>query len=354
MPRPAGRAAGALLLCVAVVAGCAGTDDEPPIDTTRPTDVIAAGTAAAPDAPAADAAPADEPVRIGLVAPSAVDDAAWTEAMVVSLGRLGEQRAIEVDVSADPDDGAGAAIREYAQAGYDLVIAHGTQFGADVEAIAGDFPEVSFAIGTATDFFDRPNVFAYSVEAAEGGYVNGVIAAQLTQTGVIGVVGPVPAGDAEAYVDGFVNGVAATDPAARVRVEYIDSFDDVRLASEAAGAQVAGGADVLSGTAQLVTGAIDVARAEGIPWLGTQADQTDLADVVVAAQVYRWEPLLERMLDRIASGVLGGEALVTSFADGGIEPAYNEAYSLDPSIRASADAAVAAIVAGSIDVAAPG
>ena len=52
------------------------------------------------------------------------------------------------------------------------------------------------------------NVFAYEANAQEGGYVNGVIAALLNQSGVIGVVGPVEAGDAKLYIDGFVGGVA--------------------------------------------------------------------------------------------------------------------------------------------------
>ena len=46
---------------------------------------------------------------------------------------------------------AAAAIRDYADNGYNLVIAHGTQYGTSLFEIAPDFPETSFAWGTATD-----------------------------------------------------------------------------------------------------------------------------------------------------------------------------------------------------------
>ncbi len=78
------------------------------------------------------------------------------------------------------------------------------------------------------------NVFAYEANAQEGGYVNGVIAALLSQSDVLGVVGPVEAGDAKLYIDGFVNGAKATKPDIGVNVSYTGSFGDTALAAEAA------------------------------------------------------------------------------------------------------------------------
>ena len=57
-------------------------------------------------------------------------------------------------------------------------------------------------------------------------------------------------------MEGFKLGVAATDPAVQVNVNYIGSFSDVALAAEAATTHIAAGADVLTGTAQMVVGAI--------------------------------------------------------------------------------------------------
>src|SRR5260370_1391410 len=106
-----------------------------------------------------------------------------------------------------------AAMRDYASQGYDLVIAHGTQYGDVMFEVAKDFPDVSFAWGTATDAGTSAglkNVFAYEARAEEGGYVNGVMAALLSKSGTLGVVGPIPAGDAKLYIDGFVEGATAS------------------------------------------------------------------------------------------------------------------------------------------------
>ena len=107
-------------------------------------------------------------------------------------------------------DDAAAAIRDYASQGFDLVIAHGSQYGSSLQEIAPDFPDTSFAWGTTVDTFGIDNIFAYEAASHEGGYVNGVMAAALTESGVIGVVGPVPAGDALLYIrHGYADAIIA-------------------------------------------------------------------------------------------------------------------------------------------------
>ena len=289
--------------------------------------------------------------RVAVVAPSASNDLAFTQSMVDAVNVVGESRDLEIDIT----DGtfvvedAASAIRGYAEDDYDLVIAHGSQYGAPLQEIAPDFPEVSFAWGTAADTFDIPNVYAYTVRSDEGGYVLGTIAAQLSESGVIGVVGPIEVGDAKLYVDGFVNGVAAQDDSITVNVNYIESFSDVALAAEAAEAHLSNDADALTGTAQMVVGATGVAREAGIPWFGTQSNQTALGeDIVVASQVYHWEVILDDIITNIEGGTLGGEVFIATFENGGLEIEYNDAYGLDPSIVEAADATVAGIVDGSI------
>ena len=347
--------ASAVTALALVAASCGGSDDAadapaddaPAVEAPAETDAVAVEPA---DEPAAETA---EPLKIGLVAPSAINDVAWTQAMFDSLSRVAEGRDVEIAVT----DGtfvvedAAAAIRGYAEDGFDLVIAHGTQYGGPLQEIATDFPDVSFMLGTSSDFFGIDNIFAYSVDAGEAGYVNGVVAAQLTESNNIGVVGPVPAGDAKLYIDGFVVGVAAQNPDVEVNVNYIDSFSDVLLASEAAKALVGAGADVLTGSAQMVVGATGVAVEEGVPWLGSQSNQTALGEeVVVGSFVYHWEQLLNDVLDKIQAGTFGGEALSISVADGGLELEFNDAFPLDAAIKASAEATVAGIGDGTIEV----
>jgi basic membrane protein A len=288
--------------------------------------------------------------------PSATNDLAFSQSMFDALnviqGEMGEENfEFVVSDGVFVVEDAAAAIRDWAGQDFDLIIAHGSQYGTVLEEIAPDFPDVSFAWGTAGDTFGLDNVFAYEAHSEEGGYVNGVIAAMLSESGVIGVVGPIEVGDAKLYVDGFAEGVMATNPDATVNVNYTGSFSDVALATEAATTHVGAGADALTGTAQMVVGAIGVAQENGIPWFGTQANQTSLApEIVVANQVYKWDVVLRDIIENINAGTLGGEAYAIDLANGGLVMEYNDAYELPAEIREAADAAVQGIIDGSVTV----
>ncbi|GAB4425434.1 MAG: BMP family protein [Anaerolineales bacterium] len=300
----------------------------------------------------------DEPFKVAIIMPSSITDLAFSQSMFDALlavqEEMGGEEAMQIVYSEGMFvvDDAAAAIRDYASEGYDLVIAHGSQYGSSLQEIAPDFPETSFAWGTTLNTFAEEgitNVFAYEANSQEGGYVNGVIAASLTESGVIGVVGPIEAGDAALYVKGFQAGVAATNPNVTVNVNWIGSFSDVALAAEAANTHIAAGADVLTGTAQMVVGAIGVAEENGALWFGTQASQTSLApDIVVANQVYDWTVVLDEIIANINNGVYGGEAYTITLKNGGLVMDYNNSYDLPDDVKAAADAAVQGIIDGSI------
>ena len=294
-----------------------------------------------------------EPLKVAIVSPSAINDFAFTQsiydAMIALQEDMGGEDALEFVYTENMFvvDDAASAIRDYAAQGYDLIIAHGSQYGSSLQEIAPDFPDTSFAWGTTVDTFGLPNVFAYEAASDQGGYVNGVMAAMLTESKVIGVVGPIETGDAKLYVDGFVEGVKATDPEIDVRVTYIGSFSDVALASEAAATHIAAGADVLTGTAQMVVGAIGQAQEAGALWFATQADQASFApETVVASQVYHWEVILKEIIDLREEGILGGTSFVADLANGGQVMSFNPDFDLPEDVRAAADQAIEDIISG--------
>ena len=125
------------------------------------------------------------------------------------------------------------------------------QYGSSVEEIAKDFPKTTFAWGTDVNTFGQPNIYAYTAAAQEGGFVNGVLAAKLTQSKQIGVTGPVEVGDAKTYIDGFVQGVASVDPAIKVNKTWTGSFSDVALMTEAAKTHISAGADIRHGSEEV-------------------------------------------------------------------------------------------------------
>ncbi len=298
--------------------------------------------------------------RVAVVMPSAINDLAFSQSMYDALVRIQQEMGgpdkFEFVYSENMFvvDDAAAAIRDYATQGYDLVIAHGSQYGSSLQEIAPDFPKTSFAWGTTADTFGQPNIFAYEAASQEGGYVNGVLAATLSTSDVIGVVGPIETGDAKLYVDGFKAGVLATKPNATVNVNYIGSFSDTALAAEAANTHIAAGADVMTGTAQMVVGAIGKAQESNVLWFGTQSNQTSLAPkIVVASQVYHWEVALREIISLIKAGTLGGKSFKANLANGGEVIEFNPDYKLSADAKALADKTIQGIKDGSITITLP-
>jgi basic membrane protein A len=355
---------GMILVIAALLVGCAPAATPAPAEPAAPAAPVApAEPTAAPAAvePTAAPAPVEEvkPFKVAIVMPSTVSDYAFSQSMFEGLKamqeKMGGPEKFEIAYSESlfkvPD--AAAAIRDYASQGFDLVIAHGSQYGTSLAQIAPEFPETAFAWGAAQDTFQKDgisNVFAYQAESQEGGYVFGVLAAQISKTGKLGVNGPVEAGDAKLYVDGFKAGAANAGKPAEVNVTYTGSFSDVSLMAAAAETHMANGADVLTGSSQSVVGAVGVAKDKGGMWLGSQWDQTGLApETVVASQVYDWTVVLDDMIKSIQAGVMGGKSYTLTFKNGGLVIAYNDKIEIPAEAKAAVDAAIQGIKDGKID-----
>ena len=314
----------AMILALSLlVAGCGGAEKKP-------------------EAPKKAEAPKTQKLKIALVLPSTVDDMAWAQSMYEALKKMQSQSkdGIELAVSermGKPVD-AGAAIRQYATQGFDIIIAHGAQYQSVVKEIAPEFPKITFAYGTG--FQSGPNIFAYDPQAQEGAYVMGILAAKMSKSKIVGIVGPVEAGDAIKYNKGFMMGVAAAGGDVKTRIAYTGSFNEIVKAGEIAKTHMDAGADFLTGSSQQAVGAIKaVAGKPGTYWLSTDMDQSMVApDSVLASQVYNWEKVLTKILDLRKKGTLGGQHLTLSFADGMLELKYNP--KLEGKIPQDAKAAV--------------
>lgn len=296
-------------------------------------------------------------LKIGIVAPSARNDLAFTQGMVDAANVFATERGnvdVEVTDSTFVPAEAEAALRGYAEQDFDLVLAHGSQFGAAVQKLAPEFPEVAFAWGTASDTFGLPNVYSYESAAEQGGYVMGALSTILSESKVLGVVGPIEVGDAKRYVDGFKAGALAEESEIDLKVEYTGSFSDTSLAAEVAKGHIGAKADVMTGTGQMVVGAVSVASENGTLWFGTQANQASMApNLVVASQVYHWEVILREIMKDVESGNLESRRYTADLANGGIVIEYNQGYALADEVRQRGNAIVEAIKNGSLDVSLP-
>lgn len=295
--------------------------------------------------------PSVQTLKVALIEPSLRNDLAFSQSMFAALQSLAGPMQLQIAVTDNAFNvtDAANAMHQYAAQGYNLVIAHGSQFGGTIQQLAPQFPHTSFAWGTAGVTFGQPNVFAYQANAQEGGYVEGYEAALLSKSHVLGVIGPIDVGDAHLYIVGFKAGALAADKNVTVHVSFTGSFSDTTLMSTAAKSYVSAGVDVLTGTSQSVVGAIGVAKDKNVAWFGTQWDQSSLApSQVVASQVYDWTGPLKQMITAIRGGVLGGATYTITLGNDGEKITYNPSYSLPESVKAGGDGVVAKIISGAI------
>jgi basic membrane protein A len=155
-------------------------------------------------------------------------------------------------------------------------------------------------------------------------------------------------------VDGFKAGALSVKPDAQVNVNYIGSFSDTALAAEAANTHISAGADVLTGSAQMVVGAIGKAKENNVLWFGTQSNQTSLApSIVVASQVYHWEGILNEIISLIQSGTLGGKSFKADLANGGEVIEFNPDSKVATDAQTLAETTLKGITDGTIKITLP-
>jgi basic membrane protein A len=290
-------------------------------------------------------------LKVALVAPSATNDLNWTQSIYAALETLKGPEHLTIAVSANEYVTSLAAniIEEYAHEGYNLIIAHGTQYGSAIQQLAPKFPKVSFAWGTAGATFGMSNVFAYEAAANEGGYVQGYMAAMLNKSHVLGVCGPIAAADDKLYIDGYAAGAKAAKPNMVVHEVYTGSYSDDSLMESCAKTYVADGVQVLSATTQSAVGALGVARSDNLPFFGNDWSMVSLAPHnVVSSEVYNWVPILENMFTDIRGGTRGDATFVIDLGNGGEKIVFNNGYHLAAPIKAEGEKLIKEITEGTL------
>ena len=184
------------------------------------------------------------------------------------------------------------AFLSYASSGYELVFAHGFEY-QDAAMRAGErFPETTFIVSGGGRFAE--NVVPLIFELEEGSYLAGMLAAGMSETGIVGMVGGVEIPPVQGTFRAFEAGARAVDPDVQILESFTGNWDDVAAAKEAAVAQLSRGADVLIhnvdaasfGVFQAVREAVAAGRTA---WaLGMNRDQNDVApDVILGSAVIR-------------------------------------------------------------------
>ncbi len=226
-------------------------------------------------------------LRVGLVTPGSISDAAWNSGAYRGLLQIRDSlnvpvSQVEARTPAEQED----ALRNYAAQGYRLVFAHGFEFQDAAERVSRQYPNTIIIVTSGVRA--AGNVAPLVFRLDEASYLCGMVAGGLTRSNVIGFVGGIELPPIKAAYEGWVRGALAVNPKVQSRLIYLNNFDDAAAGREAALALIRVGADMLHHNADAAGLGVFQAAKEtpGVYVFGANADQSALApDRVVGSAV---------------------------------------------------------------------
>jgi basic membrane protein A len=325
------------------------------------TEASAASTAASAEATTeatGSATGAGSDVRVALVTDvGKVNDGTFNQFAFQGLQRAQQELGVQVDYIETQQQGDYEKnLEQFATGDYDLIVGVGFLMGDAIKAAAARHPNVNFAI---VDFAygDSPpaNVKGLVFQEDQAGYLAGTMAALLSQSNTIGVVGGIEAVPAvKKFVLGYEAGAKAQKADINVLQVYIPSFTDPGAGGEAARSMIAEGADVIFGAGgQTGSGAIQEAAKQGAYVIGVDQDEygttfrggsTEGANKIVTSAVKRVDNAVFDTIKSVVDGNFSNELYVGSVENGGID--YAEAHDASDAVTTEIKAKVDEVKAG--------
>ena len=259
-----------------------------------------------------------------------------------------------------------------AAGGYDLVVGTGFAFTPGINAIAIDYPEVSFGIidgyatcGTACGLDNEadaiPNVTDLAFQEEQGSYLVGVAAAlkaEETNCDTIGFLGGQTGPLIAKFEAGYAAGAEATVPGITVLVEYIGdttkAFDDISGGEVKANKLYDDGACIVYHAAgDAGNGLFKAAAEQQKIAIGVDSDQhevvsADQAEWIMTSMIKRVDTAVYDTIVAAADGSFKGGGQVFGLADEGISYATSNPDLMSQDIVDAIEEAKAAILSGEI------
>ena len=168
------------------------------------------------------------------------------------------------------------AMRFLARNDYNLIIGIGFEHKENIQKVAKEFPQVRFA---AIDFeASGDNIASIVYREQEGDFLMGVLAAMLTKTKYVGVIGGTDIPAIRRIMAGFSQGVSYQDDSVEVFSDFAGTFSDPQVGLARALSLYDRGVDVIHNAASRTgLGIIEAAKQTGKLTTGTSGDQRYLA-----------------------------------------------------------------------------
>ena len=263
--------------------------------------------------------------KFGIVAPEKGNDYGWNQQGVEGAEQVATDLGIEVEVA----DGAGyedvsPILRELSTTdGAEFVIAQASGYNTTA-------PEVAAQTGIPALVWDNPEANQPGVSAnagtasQEGAYLAGVLAAETTESGTLGIVISADDTNWNKQAGGFVAGARSVDPQVNIELAQIGQagYADTAGGKRVTEAVIADGADVVFGMGDGSSfGMLQaVEGADGVSFIDVIGDKTSIDDqgVLLSSVLWSFDGLYEDAIADIGDDTFGEEGYELDLENGGI------------------------------------
>ncbi|MFI0411667.1 BMP family protein [Actinomadura sp. 3N508] len=270
---------------------------------------------------------AEGKLTAALVMPCTASDP-WCGQALSAAKKLESEGKIELKVTTNaPQDTAGISrvLAQYAQSGTDLVIAHST-WGDAVLEVAKKFADTHFATYGSTG---ADNVALLEEPLYEASYLAGMLAGDITKSGVIGGTAGQDIALCHALLKSFELGAQRVRKGTKMIATYIGDWNDAAKGRQATMSQHQQGSDVAiacgGGPANGMVQAIKATNTGGFGYMG---DMRSLAPKnLVGSVTYNLVPYYTALVNDLSGGgIQPGKKYHFGLAQGGVDLTLNPDY----------------------------
>lgn len=181
------------------------------------------------------------------------------------------------------------ALERLARSDCNIIFATSFGFMDAVNKVAGKFPDIKFEHATGYKR-EHDNVATYNARFYQGRYVQGVIAASLSEKGVAGYIASFPIPEVVRGINAFMLGAQSINPDFKVKIVWANTWFDPGKEADAAKTLIDQGVDIITQHTDS-TAPLQVASERGIKGFGQASDMTKFApDTQLTATVDNWGP----------------------------------------------------------------
>ena len=274
----------------------------------------------------------DGALRVAMVVSGPMMDGAWNESGFNAL-KLAEEQMGAVTVYNENTAATDyeRTIRDYAKDGNDVVIGHSFEFLDPILTVAKEFPDTVFLI-TSSDpkaqVGNGENVGSVLGDGLEQGFLQGAMAAIVSESNVVAAVGGLDIPAIKYGIDGFGAGAKYINPDIKVLSAVTGSFDDISKVKEQSLTMIEQGADVVMSVANIAgRGAYDAAQDRSIYAIGSiggTADFDNYPDTLIASGKVDMAVSIVNVLEKVEDGTFEGIDYVNGIKEGAVNLAFND------------------------------